>query len=187
MNKKKNKSVVLVLSLSLSVRLFLMERTKLLNSIPASQLSTFSVPPFCSAIPEADSSRSSSPSSPRFGIPKLLSQLLLVSVETFFFFFFPNENCFPGNRIPWKRTELLFVVLICGGICWFLCLELRKLYDSGPGVLLCCCVRVMDLFPVFANSSLLVCVIHLRIFANISFAFCTFGMLLNFVDLRIFQ
>jgi len=83
MNKKKNKSVVLVLSLSLSVRLFLMERTKLLNSIPASQLSTFSVPPFCSAIPEADSSRSSSPSSPRFGIPKLLSQLLLVSVELF--------------------------------------------------------------------------------------------------------
>jgi hypothetical protein len=98
-----------------------------------------------------------------------------------------ERNCFPGNRIPWKRTELLFVVLICGGICWFLCLELRKLYDSGPGVLLCCCVRVMDLFPVFANSSLLVCVIHLRIFANISFAFCTFGMLLNFVDLRIFQ
>jgi hypothetical protein len=97
MNKKKNKSVVLVLSLSLSVRLFLMERAKLLNSIPASQLSTFSVPPFCSAIPEADSSRSSSPSSPRFGIPKLLSQLLLVSVETvFFFFFFQMRIVFPG-------------------------------------------------------------------------------------------
>lgn len=41
----------------------------------------------------------------------------------------------------------------------------------------------MDLFPVFGNSSLRVCVIHLRIFLSL---FCTFGILLNFVDFRIF-
>jgi hypothetical protein len=145
------------MSLSLSAYVsLLMERTEL--SIPASQFSTFSQHDFRD----------------RFFTLFLFLSLSLVSKvrnsksSSYFANVFLSCCLF-----PWKRTEFLFrfhFVFRCVDMWWNLLVFVLRLaivvWLCAWSFALCFCVRVMDLFTVFGNSCLRVCVIHLRIFCK---------------------